>query len=68
MSGERLGKRRGVPKTPADQHYKRRYFSLPPDVVAWLDSQPSGQRSRIVAGALREKMQNDVSPQQDAEK
>lgn len=46
-------KKRGVKKQPPETLYHRRYFSLPPDVVKFLDEQPSGQRSKIVAEAVR---------------
>jgi hypothetical protein len=51
--GGKLPGQRGRAKQPEGTHFKGRYFSLPPDVVQWLDAQPSGQRSRIVADALR---------------
>lgn len=51
--GKRPGQR-GRDKVDPALHYRRHYFSLPPDVSEELDRVPNGQRSRLVADLLRE--------------
>jgi hypothetical protein len=50
--GKRTGQR-PPPRKPAGEKWARRFYTLPPDIAAWVDSQPAGERSKMVAAAIR---------------
>jgi len=47
------GARAGAGRKQKPDKKQSRTVCLPPDVLAWLDAQPRGQRSKIIEAALR---------------